>query len=131
MNLKPVELLKNDTCITYALKRIGQEQLYPIDYDDLLNGETFISFPFNEEKLEVGDLLITESNVRNTLRPMVINEHKQIVHKRVWSGWHVFVFEGEGLVSEVSRPDFYPEIALMKISDIKPSKIVRLRNAVA
>ena len=128
--MNSVELYKNDTCVTYALKRIGAFELYPLDYPQLTDGILFEVLTFNATKLSVGDLLLFESRTEKEFYPLTIDNNLRIVDKPIWTGFHVAVYEGDGLVSECNRDRCcaYPSISLFKLDDRVPQKILKRKT---
>lgn len=125
-----VEINKNDSCVTYALKRIGKFDLYPIDYGDLINQTVFDVLPFDKEILLKGDILLFDAKVEKEYYPHIIDSSLRIVDKKIWTGFHLSVYEGEGFVSDCNknRNYFYPIISLSKIDDMNANKILRIKK---
>lgn len=79
MILKPVLLQKTETCLSYALRRIGAQHLLPIDYAGMVSGRHFdILGP--DEPLIGGDLVLWDHNLQRCLMPNEITDNGRIVH---------------------------------------------------
>lgn len=123
----PVTLKKTDTCLTYALKRIGLE---PINYgyDDLEKDFEVHPFFFGP-KCNSGVLLMWDAHVKEVDIPWFISERGRIISRPIKTRIHIAVYEGDGLVSDCSRgeaPSGLPQLKLRHIDDIKrqPDKIL-------
>jgi len=141
--LKPVKLLKNDTCLTYALKRVGLD--LPIhdseeveQYFDLFDVHAgWIEFPdANPDRLRVGDILMWADNERYAILPDEIDEYGQIISHRRLVLRHFGVVEPRDMVSDctVSSRDypFCRTIRLQRLRDVsdKPTYLLRLKDEV-
>lgn len=127
----PVVLKKTDTCLTYALKRIGLE---PINYtyEDLEKDFHMKPFFFGPD-CNSGVLLLWDANKKRTEIPWMILEDGRIVSKPVTTGIHVAVYEGQGLVSDCSRkdsPSSMPQLKMRHINELKrqPDWILIYKN---
>ncbi len=95
MSLQPVTIYKNDTCLTYALKRIGRFSLYPIDLPDLLVHPDVSVLLFSPTILEVGDLLLNDAEATPQFLPMRIEADGRTTYVKTARLFHVGVYEGE------------------------------------
>lgn len=117
MELKTVTLNKMDTCLTYALRRLG---LPP----DMCTYETFnehfhqIPWRARRKDLHKGAILLWDKNVKWVWTPIQITEERQIISKLIPKGFHFAVYEGDNLISDCTR--------LHSISPPNPS--LRLRH---
>lgn len=128
MKLKAIRLEKTDTCLSYALKRIGAEKLLPIDYDGMVSGVTFEVFGWANIGPEIGDLILWDRDLTKSLLPVVIGEDGRIVHSYMQTGLHYAVFEGADLISDSVRDNDYPIIRIRLLSDTRPDRILRWRG---
>jgi hypothetical protein len=129
VTLKPVVLEKTDTCLSYALKRIGAEGLLPIDYDRMVSGREFEVLRWREADMQVGDLVLWDRDLTRSLLPTEITTVGTIIHGYMPTGLHYAVYEGEGILSDSSRDGDYPVVRLRKLADCRPDWILRRREA--
>ena len=131
MKLKEVTITRADSCLSYALKRIGRvyssEEV--INYDWFRNqceqGEfTKVNKPLT------GDFLVKLSNkeeighVEYSYHPVTILGDGRIVNKRIpLCGFHIAVMERGGTVSEltISYNQDYPAILIRTLGDFYAS----------
>lgn len=125
MILKPVVLEKPETCLTYALKRIGAESLLPCDYEAMTSGMHFQVLGWNADEVAVGDLILWDRDLTKSLYPIEITTAGTIIHAYLPTGLHYGVCEGDGLFSDCVRDGDYPIIRLRKLSDCRPDRILR------
>jgi len=125
--MKKVILDKMDTCLTYALKRIGRFGLYPIDYDRLIDGKRFKVIAYKRKKLQQGDILLWDWDdaVKNIPMSSEITKGGKLIFHKVYQGFHCAVYEGNGLFSDCDQEKFYPYIRVRPIQEVKPCKILR------
>lgn len=123
----PVTLTKHDTCLSYALRRIG---LQPVNYryEDLEKDFHMKPFFFGPD-CNSGVLLLWDSNIEEVDIPWHITVDGKIVSVPVKRRIHVGVYEGDGLVSDCSRlgsPSSLPQLKMRHINDIRrqPDKIL-------
>ena len=124
----PVVLKKTDTCLTYALKRIGLEAPPNYGYDQLENDFKSIPFFYGPD-CNTGVLLLWDSNMETVDLPWLITEDGRVVSKPVKTRIHVAVYEGQGLISDCSRkgaPSSLPILKLRHINELgrQPDKIL-------
>lgn len=125
--LNKVQLEKTDTCLTYVLKRLGEEP-------NLCTYENFHEY-FNQhvfsrlkDSIKIGDILLWDKDVKWEWLPWSIDE-KGVRWKNVAVKFHFGIYEGEGTFSDTTRlvriP--HPSIRLRSIKDVKrnPDWILR------
>ena len=110
IKLKDVHITKNDTCLTYVLKRLG----LPTDFCTYITlHDKFSYYPFTafEKKLQVGDVLIWEN---------------------IPVKFHSAIFEGDDTFTDCTRLIHtpHPSLRMRMLSDIqkKPDWVLRLNN---
>lgn len=130
MNVYPVQLTKTESCLSYALKRIGKAGLLPIDYEGMLSGTVFEVLGGDLDNLDMvpGDIVVWDRDLQKTLLPIEIDEAGRIVHAYVRTGLHYAVYEGGDILSDCVRDGDYPVIRLRKLSDTRPDRVLRLRR---
>lgn len=118
MKLQKVVLEKTDTCLTYALKRVG------IDHN-LCTYETFHDhfdqYVFKKRTLKKGDILLWDKDVKWEWIPWKITEEGVISWKHVPVGFHFAIYEGDGYFSDCTRlvrPP-HPSLRFREIKDLK------------
>ena len=128
--MNKVILNKMDTCLSYVLKRIGCFELYPFDYDKLVDGEWFEIFAYKKENLEIGDVSLWDefNGVKRALMSTEITEDGKLIFNKVYQGFHCAVYEGDGLYSDCSQDGFYPYLRVHRIDKIRADKILRKRH---
>jgi hypothetical protein len=128
IKLHQIELSKAETCLTYALRRIGLEPSKSYCYESLEND--FNMIPFREfGQLTQGVLLLWDSNREYVELPWSIDEKGRIVTSKISSRIHLAVYEGNGLVSDCSRrgnPSSLPSLKMRKLREIdrEPDKVL-------
>lgn len=128
MNLKSIRLQKTDTCLSYALRRIGAERLLPIDYGGMVSGTYFEVFGWGIIGPEIGDVILWDRDLTKSLLPIVIDGGGRIVHSHIQTGLHYAVYEGDDVISDCVRDNDYPIIRLRLLSDTRPDRILRRRG---
>lgn len=128
MNLKSIRLEKTDTCLSYALKRIGADSMLPIDYEGMMSGTCFEVFGWGIIRPEIGDIILWNRDLAKSLLPVVIGEDGRIVHSYIPTGLHYAVYEGNDVISDSVRDNDYPIIRLRLLSDTRPDHILRWRG---
>ncbi|MCP4990866.1 MAG: hypothetical protein GY928_33940 [Colwellia sp.] len=126
MELKKVKLERHDSCLTYALKRIGAANLIELDYYQLLKAGEFKQRDYKLPKgLKRGNLLLWDYSIKTTPIPNEITKDGKVIAHSYYYGLHFAVYEGKGLVSECSlNDDFVPSINLLRLNELKPSKVL-------
>ena len=107
MKLESAFARKTDTCLTYALKRIGVDVIKPeynvfihlnaITYPDLISGNCFEVIDFNPKDCTVGDLLLWDKKAEEVAFPLEITTDGKVLSRKIWKGFHIAVVEGSGL----------------------------------
>lgn len=120
MELIPVKLCKSDTCLTYAFKRIGKNDLISnVTYDNI--HDFFISDVFTKnKKLRKGDILYWNRDSKFVDLPWEIDENGKILWHRKLIGAHVVVYEGDDIISDSTRTiqPPHPTLRLRKLSQL-------------
>ncbi len=106
--LKPVRLLKHDTCYTYALKRVGQyaEEYVMMESNEFIS--KFMMEQVEEKELVTGDLLcyVWPSDESRIVRVETeISENREIIMNTKDYNVHFMVYEGGGLISHAILVD--------------------------
>jgi hypothetical protein len=128
--LQDVHISKNDTCLTYVLKRLG----LPTDFCTYITlHDKFSYYPFTafEKKLQVGDVLIWDKDVEWDWMPTKI-----IGSKLIWENipvkFHSAIFEGDNTFTDCTRLIHtpHPSLRMRMLSSIqkKPDWVLRLNN---
>lgn len=125
--MKPVILNKSDTCLTYALKRIGADGLLPLDYPEMMSGEHFQIFRYAQDRAQVADILVWDADMSRFAMANEISADGRLVYNLVVQGVHYAVCEEEGLISDCARNDFYPYIQIRRLAEVKPDWMLRRR----
>lgn len=123
-----VELTKTDTCLTYALKRIGLAPTPNYKYENLESDFDMVPFFFGPQ-CNSGVLLLWDSNKETVDLPWTITESGRIITRAISSRIHVAVYEGDGLVSDCSRDKAHSSLPVLKMRHInelgrQPDKIL-------
>ena len=127
--MEKVILEKMDTCLTYALKRMGQDPNL-CSYENI--HEFFSQMNFNKKKgdLQRGDLLLWDKDMNWEWLPWVISNDGRIEWKTVPVGFHFAIYEGDGYFSDCTRlvRTPHPTIRMRKLKELKknPDWIFRL-----
>jgi hypothetical protein len=129
--LKAVSIEKIDTCLTYAFKRIGHEiKIY--DVAELEHHYDLLDYFEYSNRLEVGDILIFTHGQENVVVGTHITEDGKILFHNVITHRHCVVYEGNGLVSDLSRTGIkglvLPSLRMRYLKEIKirPTYLLRL-----
>lgn len=134
MELHKVILFKTDTCLTYALRRIGKLELVnEVNYENI--HDHFLSFQFTEKlknKLQVGDMLLWQRDVKYVDMPWEIDIEGKILWHRKITGSHVAVYEGNGIISDNTRLIYppHPNLRVRKLEQLNkmPDYVLRFSN---
>jgi hypothetical protein len=130
--IKAVVISKTESCLSYALKRIGADDLLPIDYDRMVSGEHFHVLRWSETAdMQAGDLVLWNRDLARSLLPIEITTAGTIVHGYLPTGLHYAVYEGDGILSDSTRDGDYPVVRLRKLADCRPDWILRRRGDAA
>lgn len=135
--MKAVRLLPTDTCATYALRRIGQDDLIDkIDYRDVDEWvkKVFVCLDYSVglQEMKPGDLLFWESQKLMRL-PTEIDEKGKILFNNRQVKYHFGVVEEDGYWSDITRLTIepIPIIQLRRLDDWtkgRPKYILKFRN---
>lgn len=143
--LYKVDLLKQDTCLTYAIRRLNimsflsmtEHQLFTLDITKALD-EYFSTEEFSHDKIHVGCLLLW-NKPKSIYINNSIEEHGSCKQRECIVGIHVGVVEhiseynGNFLFSDVTRMNNkwgLPEIRVRQISELEqmPAYILIPKN---
>lgn len=120
VELVPVKLYKTDTCLTYALRRIGKEELVnQCNYESI--HDYFESTIFtSKKKLQIGDVLYWSRDSIFRDLPWEINQDGKILWHRKIIGSHVAVYEGDDMISDNTRSvqPPHPTLRVRKLSQL-------------
>jgi len=129
MELKNVTLEKTDTCLTYALKRIGLPT--DITFEDIHDHFELIRYRTGTKKLEVGDLFLWDKNIEWEWLPWSINSGG-IKWKSVPVKFHFGVYEGDGSFTDCTRlvTPPHPSLRFRNLLDLRknPDWILKSTN---
>ena len=99
--IKDVKLTKNDTCLTYDLKRLG----LPKDLCSYINlHEHFHQYSFirQKDKLQIGDILLWDKETKWDWMPIAI-KNNTIVWENTPRSFHFGIYEGNEFFSDCTR----------------------------
>lgn len=124
-----VSLEKTDTCLTYALKRIGQDPNL-CTYENIHEFFNQLNFNKKQGELEVGDLLLWDKEMKWEWMPWRIAEDGKIEWKSVPMSFHFGIYEGDGYFSDCTRlvrPP-HPSLRIRRLDELKknPDWILKL-----
>jgi hypothetical protein len=130
LHLKDVTLSKNDTCLTYVLKRLGLSK----DFCSYITfHEHFHQYPYSryKDKLEVGDLLLWDKDVKWEWMPITI-KNGNIMWDNVPRAFHFGIHEGNGIFTDCTRLVIppHPTLRMRTITSLQktPDWILRLNK---
>lgn len=130
--LKKVKLKKTDTCLTYALRRIGAEDLIDkISYENIHEYFAFTNFGRrSKEKLQKGQILLWDRDVEYIDLPWSIDENGMIIWSKIPVAFHFAVYEGEDIFSDCTRlaRSPHPSLRMRRFSELKkmPDQVLTL-----
>lgn len=130
--LNKVKLNKTDTCLTYALKRIGADNLVnKIDYENVHEYFDFVNFGRrSQDKLKPGQILLWDRNVEYVDLPWSIDENGNIIWYKIPVAFHFAVYEGNDMFSDCTRlaRSPHPSLRMRRFSDLKkmPDQVLTL-----
>lgn len=134
MDLKEVTVGKSDTCLTYALKRIGSD-LSITDVGEIEN--YFEMTPYADvgsKELVKGDLLLWTNAEQRLFVPNSIDKDGFITFHNTLVLRHLGVYEGNGKVSDCTRrmitDSYVPAIRMRYLKEIKARPQFLLRTFV-
>jgi len=108
--LKAVQLLKQDTCYTYALKRAGLDNYHNLTISPIqFISENTIDRIYCVESLEIGDIFCYEplsaGIISDSASNIFITNTGKVLAKRKYSAIHFAVYEGDGIMSHAIYDD--------------------------
>lgn len=111
-------------CIAYALRRTGcgdARPVYPLP-------DAFERFAYSEESLRVGDIVAWEKEKQESDCTLVMRDGIPVTAK-VHVGIHFGVYEGKGLVSDISYcgDSIIPYLRVRDISTVKDPRWIYRR----
>lgn len=128
--LLDVHITKNDTCLTYVLKRLGLPMDY-CSYITLHDKFSYYSFIVYENKLNIGDVLIWDKDLEWEWMATKIIDSK-LIWENIPVKFHCSIFEGEDNVTDCTRlaHNPHPSLRMRFLSSIqkKPDWVLRLNN---
>lgn len=122
MEIQKVTIDKTDTCLTYALKRIGLDPKL-CNYENF--NEFFHQLPWKSKRKDLtpGTLLLWDKNIKWKWMPVSITKDGIIKSKSIPTEFHFAVYEGDNLVSDCTRlhsnTSTCPNIRMRELSDFK------------
>ena len=137
MVLNKVVITSNDTCTSYAFKRVGrQEYLNKLDTSDIEGwvSENFTCIGYEkavqDNSIEKGDLLFWKPKTSEYM-PREITESGTLLFQKVLTGFHFAVVEDLGLYSECTRIAYapFPTLQIKRVGDYrerKPTYVIKI-----
>lgn len=130
LRLCEVTITKTDTCLTYALKRLGSSP-FIWSYENIDKAFDITSFS-TIEQLEVGDVVLWDANAHKVEMATHIDVKGNLTLTEVWARVHFAVYEGNGMVSDCSRRDNISSLPRLRVRELKtlermPDKVLRYR----
>lgn len=128
------KVTKNDTCYSYALKRVFG---FGISYDRPLSeySSHFNAIPYESSQIKIGDILLWDANAYTKEIPVSIDGSGNLTNRTIEMNRHCVVVENVNpiIVSEckLCTEEFNtPHLRIKNIEDFKrlPDKILRLKN---
>lgn len=129
-----VKLNRQDTCLTYAMKRLGFEKLLTLGLNSVSNLDQFFDFSEYDGKiLEKGTLVCWNLHQEEILIPNEISDDGSIHTNKLLINFHLGVVENSELqlVSDSTRKIEIgiPIVRVRSLNDIrKPDQILQLRK---
>lgn len=123
MQLKAVKMTKADSCLTYALKRIG----YPYNSEDAIEIEwldKLTNLPKINDKPKKGDIGVWRKDKKKYRKGLSITKEGLVIEDTREDMIHFCVYEGKGLISDMSS---YYSIRLRKLEELKTQPSYWLR----
>lgn len=133
MKLYPVTITKLDTCLTYAFSRIGHKSDV-CDVADLEHHYDMLDYIDHSSTIQIGDILVFTHKQENVTVGTHITEDGKIIFHDVVTHRHCVVYEGNGLVSDLSRTGIkgltIPSLRMRYLKEIKvrPTFILRFND---
>ena len=126
MTMQEVRIRKSHNCISYAADRLGVA--FPYDsVKELIGSNDFDRFKYNQDDLEIGDLIVWTDEIESVVRPLIIKPNGLIISTSRSEYGHVGVYEGSGLFSECVYEGIYPYVQYSDINEYHPDMILRIR----
>ena len=134
--LKHVKLKKTDTCVSYALRRIGMEEKRITDYNSFISSDKFkISDFCGTEELEISDLLMWDIEIETGwVCNEILSDGPILLSNKEMFFYHFGVVEGlhhdKCLFSDVFFGDNSPEIRIRDLFVLEklPNKVAKIIN---
>lgn len=128
VNLKSVDLNKTDTCLTYVLKRLGQDSNL-CTYENLHDYFDHFQYSRYKKKLAVGDVLLWDRDIKWEWLAWSIKD-QNVIWKNVPLGIHFGIVEDDDLFSDCTRlihPP-HPTLRIRKIKEVhkNPDWVLKL-----
>lgn len=137
MELQPVFITKGETCLSYSFKRIGKSNLIEnMKIEDIESNFDIIDYHDLKGEYKIGDLIVWTHNQKIRAIPMEITKEGILISHETMLKRHISVYEGNGLVSDVTRGlidgSFAPSLRIRKVKEIKirPTFIIRFDKLV-
>lgn len=137
--MERVLITPNETCTSYAFKRIGmQGLLHSVDYKNIEMWvmEKFVAVSYEkaikEGLMDKGDLLFWKPKDEQYM-PREIDEFGVITMEKVQKNYHFAVIEDRGNYSDLTRMTFapFPSLQMRKLGDYKdrkPNYLLKVRK---
>lgn len=95
-----IDTTKADTCLTFAIRRVGLSQLLPLKYENL---EKFFEFiPFDKTEIQECDILLWNEKLTSKIIPNRILEDGRILSTSLFTSIHFGVVERDSFISDLS-----------------------------
>lgn len=124
MPISEVNFDNNDSCWTYALKRVGLDPKH-FTYETLVESGPYSVINWSRDKAQPGDIVIWSKGGRKDNRVKHLSKEGRVTHKWVYTGFHAGVVEEGEQVSDLTG-DF--PILFVRFEDIDAleADIIRL-----
>jgi len=126
--MKEIKLLKHDSCYTYVLRRSGKETLELLTSE---SNDTIEKLGYSKKKkLQKGDILVYINPDDKSLHAGIIDLKCRIFQKYTNQNLHFMVYEGNGIVSDLTimsdslSNDILKSIRLRKLKDLNQDYFV-------
>ena len=132
MKLQAIKIKNTETCVTYAVQRIGLSEI-AFDYHSIMNSGDFHIRDYVESDLRVGDILLWNKNSEAVFLPNYIDGKGVIISTKVRTRIHMGVYEGDNKFSDCVRsdtPNKLPKLQmrLLFTMERKPDKVLRYKH---
>ena len=126
--LRNLQITKNDTCLTYVLKRLG----YDFDFCNfMMLREKFDFMHYYDWSLSTGDILFWDKKLEFDWMPTEIISGSLVWHK-IPVKFHFGIYEGSGMFSDCTRlaHNPHPSLRMRNINtlDEQPDWILRIKK---